>query len=245
MKYLLAFGLLCLIFPSFGGVAIHKIEDVTSKVVTGQNADQFAHWADQQGQKAVASSKSGGKVVPQGTTTATTTTTVTTPEQPAVQTAGQAATPLSPTKVHLSRSAATVASVLSGDSLRLTDGSVVKLAQVQSPRASRCYGARAARALAGLAHPGDRVLVAADPALPGRDQQGRLIRYVWDGSIFLNARTLVVGATAPRFERELRGEYATRFERYGHQARSSQVGLWGDCHAAYDPYRDVATGPAQ
>lgn len=139
---------------------------------------------------------------------------------------------------------AVVASVTSGDTLVLEDGRVVSLLQVDAPDDVQCYGAKAAKALSGLAKPGDRVRLSKDPALADKDGAGRLLRYVWNGTVFLNARLIVVGAAAPYFDDGARGRYSNHFERYARQARDAELGFWGSCDVFFDPYRHVASGPA-
>jgi endonuclease YncB( thermonuclease family) len=228
-KYALIFGLLWLVYPPIGGIVVHGVSDLLAGATTGQSMDTVRNW----GKKALATP--GGQKLDHAVAGKTQTLTGAPKAKGAVPKVTQVAT-----------DQATIAAVNTGDTLTLTDGSTIRLAQVQAPRAGeQCYGRLSTRTLKGLVHPGDKVTLGTDPALPGKDAAGHLIRYVWDGTIFLNARALVVGAAAVRFEDTLRGEYATRFERYGHEARAAQVGLWGFCHAAYDPYRDVATGPTR
>jgi hypothetical protein len=202
--------LLTVIYPPFLGKALAVSGDVLSAVVQGHPVEKAQQWS--------------AKQAANSTTTTTATTTSATSELKTV--AGKAAGVAAKVATLGPIAERTVAEVLGADSLRFTDGSVVKLAQVQSPSSGECYGARAARSLRGLVAIGDRVRFAQDPTLPGKDSAGRL---------------LVVGSASVRFENELRGEYATRFERYARESRAAAVGLWGSCRAEYDPYRDVAT----
>jgi len=141
-----------------------------------------------------------------------------------------------------------VARVVDGDTITLVDGRAVRLLQVDTPEKygqAECYGQKASQVLAGLVKPGDRIRLAQDPALDAKDRYGRLLRYVWNDTVFVNARLIVVGAAAPYFVDGERGRYAEHFERYARQARASGLGFWGDCPSvAFDPYRAVATGAA-
>lgn len=132
---------------------------------------------------------------------------------------------------------AVVARVVDGDTLTLVGGQVVHLLQIDAPTGSSCHADKATKALAGLVKPGDRVRLARDPALRGQDGTG-VLRYVWNETVFLNARLIVVGAVAPYFPEGERGRYSIHFERYARQARDAGLGFWGSCQGVvFDPYR--------
>ncbi len=139
---------------------------------------------------------------------------------------------------------ARVDSVRDGDTILLTNGSRVRLVQVDAPElAVECYGDEAARALERLAPRGAAIRLEEDPALDRTDRHGRLLRYGHVAGRNLNVELVRLGAAAPYFYRGERGTYADELERAGRRARADRFGLWSACPAArLVPHRAVATG---
>src|SRR3712207_1250685 len=83
---------------------------------------------------------------------------------------------------------AVVAWVADGDTLTLTDGKRVRLLQVDTPElgSGECYSRAAASELRRLAPAGAAVQLATDARLDGVDRYGRLLRYVFRGSVNVN-----------------------------------------------------------
>lgn len=129
--------------------------------------------------------------------------------------------------------------VLAANIIRLQDGRVVRLAQIDVPNASQCYGGRALAVTRHLLKPGMKVLLGRDPTILGRDRSGQLLRYVRRerDMTFINYRLVVLGVATPYFERQLRGYYGARLERAAIEARGESIGIWRDCRAHFDPYR--------
>ena len=143
------------------------------------------------------------------------------------------------------RTDATVARVVDGDTIRLADGTRVRLVQIDAPEAgeSECYAARATRALERLAPVGSEIELESDPALDDRDRFERALRYVVRDGTNVNVELVRAGAAAPYFFRGDRGRYADELLDAAEEARDERRGLWGACPAAeLDPGRALATG---
>jgi micrococcal nuclease len=146
---------------------------------------------------------------------------------------------------------ATVRRIVDGDTIDVrVDGANrrVRLVQIDTPEVywgAECYGTAASAALRRLLPVGSTVRLYADPALDRTDTYGRLLRYVFSGTVNVNARMVLDGAAAPYFYDGGRGRYADALDRYARAARAARRGLWGACPGTvYDPYRAVDTGPA-
>lgn len=141
---------------------------------------------------------------------------------------------------------ATVEWVLDGDSLRLTDGRVVRLVQIDAPEArTDCFGREATRALVRQVRRGTQVTLERDAALDDLDAYDRLLRYVLVEGRNVNLSLVAEGAAVPYFFRNDRGRYAGELLTAARAARADGVGLWGVCpRARLDPGRGSVTGSA-
>ena len=141
---------------------------------------------------------------------------------------------------------ARIASVIDGDTVLLSNGEHVRLVQIDAPelRERECYGAQARDALRRLTPPGSTVRVEGDRLLDDVDRFGRLLRYVFRGSVNVNLELVREGAAAPYFYAHDRGRYANALLAAANAARAARRGLWGACpRTQLNPYRQVATGP--
>src|SRR5687768_10435667 len=138
----------------------------------------------------------------------------------------------------------TVGVISDGDTLRLANGSRVRLVQIDTPElGSECYARAARTALVRLAPVGSRVTLEADPALDRLDRNGRLLRYVFRGSTNVNLALVRAGAAAPYFFGGDRGRYAARLLSEAERAREARRGMWGVCRGTVlDPFRGIETG---
>jgi endonuclease YncB( thermonuclease family) len=135
----------------------------------------------------------------------------------------------------------TVARVVDGDTLDVSDGSTiitVRLIGIDTPETVRpdypfeCGGPQATRSLQRLARPGDVVRAFADPTQDDQDIYGRSLRYVEDAGRDYGQHQLAAGWAKPYvydvpFQR-LRG-YKTSAKR----ARRGDRGAWGRCHGNF------------
>ena len=140
----------------------------------------------------------------------------------------------------------TVARIVDGDTIDLTDGSIVRLVQIDTPElgSSECYARRAATVLADLVPRGSGVVLEADPRLDQVDRYGRLLRYVHRGPVNANLELVRRGAATAWFYGGARGRYADALLRAARAAQSQKRGLWGACPGTpFDPLRPATTGP--
>ena len=139
-----------------------------------------------------------------------------------------------------------VGGVTDGDTIRMADGRRVRLVQIDAPETGECYEREATSALSKLVAPGSKVGLLDDVSLEGRDEYGRLLRYVItaDG-VIVNEALVRRGAAVPYFFRGKRGDHAAELLKAAKEARRNRRGLWGACLGAkLDPNRGSLTGPA-
>jgi micrococcal nuclease len=139
----------------------------------------------------------------------------------------------------------TVADVTDGDTLRLDDGTRVRLVQIDAPEPGEgeCYAREATAALRRLVPDGAAVEIATDPALDRVDRFGRVLAYVTRDGANVNVELVRAGAAAPYFFRGDRGRHADALLRAASEAQAARRGLWGACpFARLDPERALAAG---
>jgi endonuclease YncB( thermonuclease family) len=141
---------------------------------------------------------------------------------------------------------ATVERIVDGDTLVLAEGKRVRLVQIDAPEAQEgeCFGEEATTALEGLAPPGARVRLEADPALDHVDRFDRLLRYVIRDGRNVNVELVARGAAAPYFFQGDRGRHADKLVDAAEAARDGELGLWAACPGTrLDPTRALDTDP--
>ena len=141
------------------------------------------------------------------------------------------------------RDTATVERIVDGDTLVLEGGSRIRLVQIDAPELGEeeCYAAASTGELAGLARPGIRVALEADPRLDGVDRYGRLLRYVYAESTNVNLELVRRGAATAFFFHGERGRYAGRLLAATEEARAERRGLWDACRVSWSADRQVET----
>ncbi len=136
--------------------------------------------------------------------------------------------------------------VVDGDTVALADGRRVRMAQIDTPEkygSPECYGQQASATLRQLVPAGSHVRLVADPNLDATDRYGRLVRYVYVGSVNINLEMVRRGAASVWFYQGVRGVYADRLMRTVTAARRSRRGLWGACAGtSLNPEHGVSTG---
>lgn len=140
--------------------------------------------------------------------------------------------------------AATVAYVVDGDTIRLTDGRRVRLVQIDAPELGQreCYANESRAALSRLLPAGTRVRLETDPRLDAVDRYGRSLAYVFKGRENVNRTLVLRGAASAWFYGGVRGRYAVQLDAAARNARATRRGLWGACAGTvYDPTRGVDT----
>lgn len=141
-------------------------------------------------------------------------------------------------------SATRVSQVIDGDTVRLSDGRRVRLAQIDAPelRGRECYSRKSRVALIRIAPPGTAVRLETDPAVGFEDGFGRALGYVLAGSRNVNLELVRTGAASVWYFDGQRGRYARELLRAAREARASHAGLWAACsHARLDPSRELST----
>lgn len=122
-----------------------------------------------------------------------------------------------------------VASVTDGDTIRLSDGRAVRLAQVDAPERGACFGTESTTALKALVE-GRSVGLRRPPTGPEKDRYGRTLADVTVGGQSVNQ--LLVEQGAAEWYEEFAHEDADLAERLRAaevDARSAGLGLWSAC----------------
>ena len=141
---------------------------------------------------------------------------------------------------------AVVEQVFDGDTIALTDGTRVRLVQIDAPeRVGECYGEAASELTRRLLPPGTKVRIEQDPALDEEDRFGRKLAYVWKDDEHVNLTLVEEGAAGVWFFDGDRGRCADSLLEAAERARDQRKGLWGACpFVRFNPANSVATGPA-
>jgi endonuclease YncB( thermonuclease family) len=137
---------------------------------------------------------------------------------------------------------ATIARVLDGDTIVLTDGRHVRLVQLDAPETdeAECYAAEATGVLIRLLPFGTEVEIETDPTLDKRDRFGRILAYVARNGTNINLELVREGAASPYFFHGDRGRYALDLLEAANEASRHQRGLWGACPGtALDPLHAI------
>jgi micrococcal nuclease len=126
---------------------------------------------------------------------------------------------------------ATVAQVLDGDTITLTDGRHVRLVQLDAPEEDEgeCYAREAERVLAALIPPGTEVGIETDRALDQRDRFGRVLAYVLKDGANINLELVRRGAASVWLYEGDRGRHAAEFLAAAQAAKRARRGLWAAC----------------
>ena len=137
-----------------------------------------------------------------------------------------------------------ITSITDGDTIKLSDGTSVRLLQIDSPelRDNECYATEAQKALAKLINRSGKISLTTDPNLDEVDRYGRLLRYLFIGKRNINLEMVRIGAAAPYFYRSERGLYSEKLIKAAQSARANSRGLWSACpNAKLEPNRALAT----
>lgn len=122
---------------------------------------------------------------------------------------------------------ATVASVTDGDTVDVTlrDGSreTVRLTGINAPERGECWASEATGVLEALIPPGDEIGMTVDES--DRDQFGRLLRYLWVGSMSVNEELVRRGAAiSRRYPPDT--ALSDRFDAAQEEAEAESRGMW-------------------
>jgi endonuclease YncB( thermonuclease family) len=151
--------------------------------------------------------------------------------------AGNVSDPPSSTSLVVSR-------VVDGDTLRLSDGRTIRLAQIDAAERAECYSDEATDALAQITSPGATpVRFEGDAAVGTEDRYGRSLGYLFVGKRNVNLELVRAGAASVWYFDGQRGRYAAALLEAAEEARASGAGLWGVCPGArLDPTKSLSSG---
>jgi micrococcal nuclease len=131
-----------------------------------------------------------------------------------------------------------VVSVIDGDTFDINlRGKVerVRLLGIDTPETKdprkpvQCFGIEATNKLKSLI--GNKFVKLVDDRTQGnRDKYQRLLRYAYDGKVFINAEMVNQGYAFSY--KEYPTKFLAEFNKYEKQAREKGVGLWGSCNGA-------------
>lgn len=130
----------------------------------------------------------------------------------------------------LAQTRVNVVKVYDGDTVTLSDGSRVRLIQIDAPEVSEgeCYAKQSRRVLVNLLKNGS-VTFETDPGLDQFDRYGRRLGYLYVGELNVNTQLVEVGAATPYFYKGQRGSFAEDLLNRATRARDRGVGLWRQC----------------
>ena len=137
-----------------------------------------------------------------------------------------------------------ITAIIDGDTIKLSDGTSVRLLQIDSPelRGNECYATEAQKALAKLINRSGKISLITDPNLDEIDRYGRLLRYLFIGKRNINLEMVRIGAAAPYFYRSERGLYSEKLIKAAQSARVNSRGLWSACpNTKLEPNRALQT----
>lgn len=136
---------------------------------------------------------------------------------------------------------ATVVSVTDGDTIDVTfpDGSreTVRLIGVNAPERGECWASEATRVLEALVPVGDEIGMTVDQS--ERDQFGRLLRYLWVGSLSVNEELVRRGAAiSRRYPPDT--AHSDRFDAAQEEAEAASRGMWAPAACGEPAEGDLA-----
>jgi micrococcal nuclease len=128
-----------------------------------------------------------------------------------------------------------VVSVVDGDTIDVSIRSKVervRLLAIDTPETKdprkpvQCFGLEATKKMKSLVD-GKYVKLVDDRSQGNRDKYKRLLRYVYDGKLFVNAEMVKQGYALSY--KEYPTKYLDQFDNLERQAREKNLGLWGTC----------------
>jgi len=123
-----------------------------------------------------------------------------------------------------------VIKIYDGDTVTLSDGTRVRLVQIDAPElaSSECFAVESKESLSKMLS-GKKVRFAYDKGLDKIDRYGRKLGYLFVGKTNINVKMIRIGAAAPYFYGGTQGKYAKKMLDAVEVARKAQKGLWGKC----------------
>lgn len=123
-----------------------------------------------------------------------------------------------------------VIKIYDGDTVTLSDGTRVRLVQIDAPElaSSECFAIESRESLTNLLS-GKKVRFAYDKDLDKIDKYGRKLGYLYVGKTNINVKMIRIGAAAPYFYGGSEGKYAQKMLDAVETAQKAKKGLWGKC----------------
>ena len=123
-----------------------------------------------------------------------------------------------------------VVKIYDGDTVTLSDGSRVRLIQIDAPELAdgECYAEQSRQALISLLKSRPITFIE-DPKLDKVDRYGRKLGYLLAGKVNVNLKLVELGAATPYFYRGAQGKYATKLLTLAKTAQAKGLGLWKEC----------------
>lgn len=152
--------------------------------------------------------------------------------------------PTTVTPAAASPPALTVTRIIDGDTLDLSDGRRVRLAQVDAPERNECFGSQSTAALVALAHD-KAVELRRPPNGPEKDRYGRTLADLSVGGRSVNEVLVRDGAAewGDAYARE-DADLASRLRAAEDAAKSAGRGLWSACSDGTTPTSSPPTTQA-
>lgn len=125
-----------------------------------------------------------------------------------------------------SNTIAKVFQVVDGDTFELTNGQKVRLLGIDAPEKGQYYYQEASNRLEQLVK-GKEVFLEKD--MSNRDNYGRLLRYVYVGSLFVNLE-MIKGGYVQAFVVAPNLKYYTTFLKAENETRAKGIGIWNSTH---------------
>lgn len=116
----------------------------------------------------------------------------------------------------------TVSQVLDGDTIQLSNGETIRLIGINAPEQGESCSSGATSKLRQLIL-GKEITLEQD--INDKDQYGRLLRYVYVGTTFVNLEMLKLGF-AHKYEYDSNTKYSIKFEQAENEAKQNEGCLW-------------------
>ena len=133
-----------------------------------------------------------------------------------------------------------------GDTVTISMGEKVRFLQIDTPEISppECYGMEAHKALVDIIGKSP-ITLESDSVSDGKDQFGRILRYVKVGKVNVNLKLVEIGAATPYFFKGERGKYSVQLLKAAQAAKAKKIGLWKMCpKTKLEPLKPATTGSA-
>lgn len=136
-----------------------------------------------------------------------------------------------------------IAKVYDGDTVTLSDGSRLRLIQIDAPElaSNECFAEQSRDTLKEILE-SKKIRLIYDARLEKIDKYGRKLGYLFVGKINVNLMLVEMGAATPYFYGSSKGIYATELLKAAQNAQINSRGLWRVCPGTkLNPYSAAET----